>query len=149
MSKPADKMFRFGDEDRAKHKLCITVPAQIDEIKCNIVIEVVESDKLLLLDKPSLKRAKTVLDLPIMFDKPVVLDLTSTGHYCIAIANTEKKQNRSMCRAEAANLHETAWTLEHHFSQRYFFERQGENIRSKATTCKAIQTIWSCFSRKN
>ena len=115
-SKSTNKMFRFGDGVRTKSKSCVTIPAQIGETKCNIVTEVVESDIPLLLGKPSLKRAKTFLDLPhdqaIMFDKPVVLDLTSTGHYCINIASTERRQNRSMTRAEMDKVHENNIDME-------------------------------------
>ena len=43
-----------------------------------------------------------------MFYNPVVLDLTSTNHYCIEIADKERKQNRrSKSRAEAPSVHET------------------------------------------
>ena len=59
-----DKMFKFVDGFRTKFKTCMTLSAPIGETKCNIPIEVVESDVSLLLGKPSLKKAKIVLDLP-------------------------------------------------------------------------------------
>ncbi len=86
-TKESNKSFRFGDGVKVKSTSCVAIPAVIGETQCVIHTEVVESEIPLLLGKPSLKRAGTVLDLPndkaTMFQKPVILDLTSTGHYCI------------------------------------------------------------------
>lgn len=81
------KPFRFGDGNIVYSFRKVSLPANIGDTNCNIDVEVVKADIPLLLSKTSLKKAGTVLDLQndqaTMFNKPVVLQFTSSGHYCI------------------------------------------------------------------
>lgn len=69
------------------------VSAKIGQTKCHIETEVVPVDIPLLLSKTSLKRAKTELDIEndkaTMFKKPVPLEITSSGHYCVSIVDKD------------------------------------------------------------
>lgn len=72
------------------------IPAKIGETECHIETETVVPDEIsLLLSKASMKRAGTVLDMEndsaVMFNKPVKLDFTSSGHYCVNIVNNKSK----------------------------------------------------------
>ncbi|KAL5018539.1 hypothetical protein ScPMuIL_004261 [Solemya velum] len=60
--KTNDKNFKFGDGVQVKSSENMTIPAKIGETVCNIETEIVGVDIPLLLSKPSLKRAETVLD---------------------------------------------------------------------------------------
>jgi hypothetical protein len=92
----SDRMFRFGDGQKVKSMKQVTIPAQIGNTKCNIEAEVVKSKIPLSLSKNSWKKAKTVLDMnndtAQMFDQPVELFQTYTGHYCINMVNPDMKE---------------------------------------------------------
>ena len=88
------KTFKFGNGKRVKSYMKATIPAQIGDTRCTIETEVVNVELPLLLSKESLKRANTVLDMSndkaTMFQQPIDLNYTSTGHYCINICNNKK-----------------------------------------------------------
>lgn len=79
--------FRFGDGKIVQSTRKVTIPAKIGQTRCKIETEVVPADIPMLLSKTSLKRASAVLDIAqdkaTMFDQPVKLELTSSGHYCV------------------------------------------------------------------
>ncbi len=83
--------FRFGDGKVIHSTKKLKIPAKIG----NIETDVVPADSPLLLSKASMKRAGTVLDMEndraVMFNKPVKLDFTSSGHYCVNIMNNKSK----------------------------------------------------------
>lgn len=85
--------FKFGDGKVVYSVKRVKIPAKIGNTKCNIETEVVPVNIPLLLSKTSLKRAGTVLDMEndsaVMFNQPVKLDFTSSGHYCVSIAVRE------------------------------------------------------------
>lgn len=85
--------FKFGDGKVVYSVKRVKIPAKIGNTKCNIETEVVPVNIPLLLSKMSLKRAGTVLDMEndsaVMFNQPVKLDFTSSGHYCVSIADRE------------------------------------------------------------
>ncbi|CAG2196706.1 unnamed protein product [Mytilus edulis] len=89
----SSRAFKFGDGKVVNSFMRATVPAQIGSINCKIETEIVKADIPLLLSKASLKKAGTVLDLKndraIMFNKPVELEFTSSGHYCVNIVKTK------------------------------------------------------------
>ena len=89
ISVPSNKAFKFGDGKTVYSFKLVTIPATISGTKCTINTEVVSADIPLLLSKESLQKAGTVLDLKNdkaeMFNQPVQLELTSSGHYCINI----------------------------------------------------------------
>jgi len=93
VSTESSKPFKFGDGRVVHSTKKVKIPAKIGETKCCIETEVVPSDIPLLLSKTSLKRAGAVLNLEndtaIMFQKPVALELTSSGHYCLNILDKE------------------------------------------------------------
>ncbi|CAC5425238.1 unnamed protein product [Mytilus coruscus] len=76
--------------DTACTVVCV---GKIGSTNCKIETEIVKADIPLLLSKASLKKAGTVLDLKIdraiMFNKPVELEFTSSGHYCVDIVKTK------------------------------------------------------------
>ena len=95
------RKFKFGDGASVEAFQNAVIPAQVGNTKCNINTDVVEADIPLLLSKESLKRANAILNLSqdtiTMFDKPVTLHYTSTGHYCVDIrqeniGNTQPEQ---------------------------------------------------------
>lgn len=84
--------FRFGDGQVVHSFKHASIPAKIGNTYCKIDTEVVKSDIPLLLSKSSLKKAGTILDLrndkATMFNEPVELEFTSSGHYCVNILDT-------------------------------------------------------------
>lgn len=90
--------FRFGDGNVVHSNRKVKLPAKIGETKCYIETEVVQADIPLLLSKASLKKAGTVLDMEndraVMFKQPVLLEFTSSGHYCVDIRNKETKKDK-------------------------------------------------------
>ena len=89
VSTPSKRSFKFGDGVHVKSTENVILPVQIGDTSCKINTEVVDADIPLLLSKASLKRAGAILDLnkdeAIMFDQPVQLEFTSSGHYCVDI----------------------------------------------------------------
>ena len=83
------KPFKFGDGRIVYSSKRVRLPAKIGNNKCNIDAEVVNADIPLLLSKSSLKKADAVLDLKndtvTMFNQPIDLQYTASGHYCIDI----------------------------------------------------------------
>lgn len=86
----------------------LKIPATIGETRCHIETEVVPADVPLLLSKASMKRAGTVLDMEhdraVMYNKPVKLDFTSSGHYCVNIIDNKseniKKEDQVLTATE-------------------------------------------------
>uniref|UniRef100_M4AZE1 Integrase catalytic domain-containing protein n=1 Tax=Xiphophorus maculatus TaxID=8083 RepID=M4AZE1_XIPMA len=87
--------FKFGDGKIVYSIKKVKLPAKIGNTKCNIETEVVPANIPLLLSKASLKRAGTVLDMErdsaVMFNQPVKLDFTSSGHYCVNIVDSDNR----------------------------------------------------------
>ena len=96
----SNRGFKFGDGAQVKSTQNVVIPAKIGETCCKIATEVVDVDIPLLLSKESLKRAGTILDLnkdkAIMFAKPVNLNFTSSGHYCIDICKDQNSYQDCM-----------------------------------------------------
>ena len=89
----SSRAFKFGDGKVVNSFMRATIPAQIGSTNCKIETEIVKADIPLLLSKSSLKKAGTILDLKndkaTMFDKPVELEFTSSGHYCVNITKSK------------------------------------------------------------
>ncbi|CAG2196704.1 unnamed protein product [Mytilus edulis] len=89
----SSRAFKFGDGKVVNSFMRATIPAQIGSINCKIETEIVKADIPLLLSEASLKKAGTVLDLKnhraFMFNIPVELEFTSSGHYCVNIVKTK------------------------------------------------------------
>ena len=85
--------FKFGGGRKLKSIKKVTIPCEIAGVCCNITTDVVNSDLPLLLGKPSMKKARVILDLEndkaSMFGNDVDLHCTSAGHYCIPINGPE------------------------------------------------------------
>lgn len=98
----------------------LKIPATIGQTKCHIETEVVPADVPLLLSKASMKRAGTVLDMEhgraIMFNKPVKLDFTSSGHYCVNLMDNKcentKKEDHVLTTTEDSTPEEKECQLE-------------------------------------
>ncbi len=102
--------FRFGDGKVVHSKKRLKIPAKIGQIKCKIETEVVPANIPLLLSKVSLKRAGTVLDMKndraVMFNQPVELEFTSSGHYCVNIMDNESSPKDMKCSEQILATHE-------------------------------------------
>ncbi|CAG2196723.1 unnamed protein product [Mytilus edulis] len=100
----SSRAFKFGDGKVVNSFMRATIPAQIESTNCKIETEIVKADIPLLLSKASLKKAGTVLDLKndraIMFNKPVELEFTSSGHYCVNIVKTKPEIQNSPVNVE-------------------------------------------------
>lgn len=85
----SNRAFKFGDGKVVHSFKRATIPAVIGNTHCKIDTEIVKADIPLLLSKSSLKKAETILDIKHdkahMFNQPVDLDFTSSGHYCVNI----------------------------------------------------------------
>lgn len=99
--------FRFGDGKLVQSTRKVTIPATIGKTKCNIETEVVPADIPMLLSKTSLKRASAVLDIAqdkaMMFDQPVKLELTSSGHYCVNLRKERINNESQFKQSETPN----------------------------------------------
>jgi hypothetical protein len=95
VSEQSDRRFRFGDGEVVTSGRTVRIPAKIGNTVCKIETEVVGAEIPLLLSKPSLKRAGTVLDMEKdtlkMFGQSVELELTSSGHYCVQVLDQDSK----------------------------------------------------------
>ena len=88
------KSFKFGGGEHLKSKWEYNVPAVIAGKEVTIKTDVVESDIPLLLSRQAMKTAGVKMDLESdtakIFDKDIVLNLATSGHYCIPIDKAEK-----------------------------------------------------------
>jgi hypothetical protein len=107
VTEPSDRTFRFGDGAQVKSTMNVVIPAVIGDTECKIDTEVVDVDLPLLLSKTSLKKAKTHMDIEndkvTMFDKPIKLEFTSSGHYIINVQKQSTCANNTdveMCENE-------------------------------------------------
>ena len=86
---PSNKVFKFGGGRRLKSLFSVRIPARIVGKNILIQTDVVDSDIPLLLSKPAMKNAGVKLDLPNdsaeIFGVRVMLNETSSGHYCLPI----------------------------------------------------------------
>ena len=103
-TKDSARSFRFGDGRVVHSTKSVKIPAVIAQTKCHIETEVVPVDIPLLLSKASLKRAGAVLDIEqdkaVMFKRPVKLELTSSGHYCVNIRAEDYLKNNGIQNEE-------------------------------------------------
>ncbi len=102
---PSCRSFRFGDGKVVYSTKKLKIPAKIGQTSCHIETDVVPANIPLLLNKASMKRAGTVLDMEedraVMFNKPVKLDFTSSGHYCVNIMDDKSRgHEESRCDNE-------------------------------------------------
>ncbi len=102
---PSCRSFRFGDGKVVYSTKKLKIPAKIGQTSCHIETDVVPTNIPLLLSKASMKRAGTVLDMEedraVMFNKPVKLDFTSSGHYCVNIMDDKSRgHEESQCENE-------------------------------------------------
>ena len=93
-----------------------TIPAHIAQTNCSIEVEIIDTDIPLLLSKPCLQKADTVLDLKNdkvkMFNKNVDFKLSSNGHYPVTILpndvshfhETEQILILEQCTSEAEKI---------------------------------------------
>lgn len=89
----SDRMFRFGGGEILKSQGAFDIPATLAGKKITIHTDVVTSDIPLLLSLKAMKKAKIKLNLENdsaeIFGKTVVLNHTSSGHYCLPINGSE------------------------------------------------------------
>ena len=90
----SSKVFKFGGGERLQSLGSYTIPAVIAGKSVKINTDVVHSDIPLLLSLDTMKRAKIKMDVENdvaeVFGVPVLLNYTSSGHYCIPL---EKKSD--------------------------------------------------------
>jgi len=98
-----ERTFKFGGGTRLKSKAEYQLPGVMAGKQVTIKTDVVESDIPLLLSRSAMKTAGVKMDLEndtaTIFGKEVVLNLTSSGHYCIPIDKSEKIPVENVCLA--------------------------------------------------
>jgi len=103
----SSKTFKFGGGEKLPSLGCYILPAIIAGIEVKIKTDVVESEIPLLLSLNAMKDAKIKLDLENdsaeIFGKQVLLNHTSSGHYCIPINWTEIEIER-VCAVQLDTL---------------------------------------------
>lgn len=102
-----DKIFKFGGGEKLKSEGSYQLPMVLAGKSVNVCADVVNSDIPLLLSKNAMKAAKVKLNLEDdtaeIFGVPVVLNHTSSGHYCIPIDKGEEIPVENVC---AVRIHE-------------------------------------------
>ena len=90
---PGVKIFKFGGGEKLASIASYDLPAFLAEKEVIIHTDVVESDIPLLLSLQAMKKAKIKLDLEKdsaeIFGQNIMLNHTSSGHYCIPIDKGE------------------------------------------------------------
>ena len=126
------RAFKFGDGNIVHSFQRASLPAVIGNTKCNIETEIVKCDIPLLLSKSSLKKAGTILDLKndqaTMFERPVKLEFTSSGHYCINILK-DRLENRNETLQEEEILEITG----------------NMSSEEKKDSNETSQAVWTCI----
>ncbi|ESO92681.1 hypothetical protein LOTGIDRAFT_175676 [Lottia gigantea] len=88
------KIFKFGGGTCLKSLAMYTIPATLAGHDVLIKTDVAESDIPLLLSRKAMKSAQVKLDLEndmaVIFGEEVILNLTSSGHYCVPIDKCDK-----------------------------------------------------------
>ena len=83
--------FRFGPSKSYPSLKEVIIPANIDDIEVEVVVDVIDCEIPLLLSKQFMKDADLTLDFVsdciTMYGKRVALMHTSGGHYCIPISS--------------------------------------------------------------
>ena len=102
------RVFKFGGGTCLKSKGEYSLPAVIAGNDVMIKTDVVESDIPLLLSRTAMKKAAIKMDLENdtanIMGKEVVLNLTTSGHYCIPIDKTEEVPVENVCTIQLENL---------------------------------------------
>ena len=92
--KEGGSKFKFGNGDALLSIKKVAIPALIGSRQVMIKTDVVATDIPLLLSKESMKAAKTKIDFSSdhvnMLGQNIKLKYTSSGHYAVAIGNTEE-----------------------------------------------------------
>ena len=119
MTKRSTRPFRFGDGKVVHSTRKGIIPAKIGRTKCKIETEVVPADIPMLLSKTLLKRSSAVLDIAhdkaTMFEQPVKLELTSSGHYCVNLrddSDAEEGETETLDEDEVLTVAENMTTKE-------------------------------------
>ncbi|CAG2194339.1 unnamed protein product [Mytilus edulis] len=135
-----------------------TIPAQIPSTNCKIETEIVKADIPLLLSKASLKKAGTVLDLKndraIMFNKPLKIKLTSSGHYCVNIVKTKPEIQNVNVNIEQNVLNITDDMSVKQRNSNGFLERHNQTLTYTLLKLKAVNNfdldialIWALMAK--
>ena len=89
VSKPSNRMFKFGGESLYKSVGMCTFPARLVNKDIRIQCDVVESEVPLLLSRKTLKKMKAIInfenDSACILGERVNLSITSSGHHCVNI----------------------------------------------------------------
>ena len=103
----SDKIFKFGGGERLPSIGQFKIPITLAGKQVILVTDVVKSDLPLLLSKKAMKAAHIKLDLEKdcaeIFGQNIILNETSSGHYCVPIDNYETSTLDFAC---VVNLHE-------------------------------------------
>ena len=89
VSKPSNRLFRFGGEALYKSVGMCTIPAKLANKYIFVQCDVVESEVPLLLSRKTLKKMKAVInfenDTACILGERINLSITSSGHHCVNI----------------------------------------------------------------
>ena len=106
--KESDKLFKFGGGEKLKSVGRYMIPIVIVDKEVMLATNVVKSDLSLLLSKSSMKKANMKMDLQTdtaeIYGVKVMLNETSSGHYCIPVDHNEMTSVESVCAVTMENL---------------------------------------------
>ena len=108
MKKEGEKLFKFGDRETLKSLMLCQLPCRLADTDVLIEVDLVESAIPLLLSLKSLKTAKAKLNLErdtaVLFEKEVLLNFTSSGHYCIPVGKKEGVEVEEVYKIKLSEL---------------------------------------------
>lgn len=106
-SSPGEKWFKFGAGSPLHSNRHMEIPAYMVGQRVTIKTDVVDSEIPLLLSKKAMKSARIKLDLENdtaeVLGKEVVLNDTTSGHYCLPITKSETSVE-SVCAVELEGM---------------------------------------------
>ena len=101
---PSIRTFKFGDSKGIKSTHKAYIPAYIGNRKVRIETEVVDKELPLLLSKEAMKKAGMMIDFTNdsaqIFGFHINLEITSSGHYTIALSKTRNFLNNNINQEE-------------------------------------------------
>jgi transposase InsO family protein len=103
-----EKIFKFGAGEQIKSKASYSLPVVLAGKPVTLITDVVDSDIPLLLSKNAMKGAKVKLNLENdtaeIFGVQVMLNHTTSGHYCVPIDKNENIPVESVCAVKLFDL---------------------------------------------
>ena len=150
---PGVRVFQFGGGTRLKSLGEYKLPAYVVGKRVMIRTDVVDSDIPMLLSKSAMKDMKVTMyyetDIADILGKRVVLNCTSSGHYCISITKSEQEDNISVCalsKVFAVKLDEMTFD-ERHKTFLKLHRQMGHPVNDKLVSLMQDAGVWKSSYR--